>query len=210
MTSTHPSLRERQQVATKREIVAAAFDLFEKQGFGHTTIEEISQAAGVSARTVFRHFETKHDLVLGWLPRLEAIVAEIPLPELTLVSAVPLLEQVIEDLLVEYVQTDTERAAMFLRFRRLVQDNPDLQATNAVWRVRVTSLARDRLREHLGGNVSDLDIHLILQLLAAPLVAAAETWTPSLDSDLRTLYQAAKARRSELLGHSDVRDSTSR
>lgn len=204
MTSTHPSLRERQQVATKREIVAAAFDLFEEQGFGNTTIEEIAQAAGVSARTVFRHFETKHDLVLGWLPQLEAIVAELPLPDLTPDSAVPLLEQVIEDLLVEYVQTDTERTAMFLRFRRLVHNNPDLQATNAVWRVRVTNLARDRLREHLGGNVSDLDIHLILQLLAAPLTAAAETWTPSLDSDLLTLYQASKARRSELLAHTDV------
>lgn len=204
MTSTQPTLRERQQLATKREIVAAAFDLFEKQGFGNTTIEEIAQEAGVSARTVFRHFETKHDLVLGWLPQLEAIVAEFPLPDLTLDSAVPLLEHVIEDLLVEYVQTDTERAAMFIRFRQLVYDNPDLQATNAVWRVRVTRLAQDRMREHFRGNVSDLDLHLILQLLAAPLTAAAETWAPSLDSDLLTLYRAAKARRAEVLAHADV------
>lgn len=204
MTSTQPSLRERQQLTTKREIVAAAFDLFEKQGFGNTTIEEIAQAAGVSARTVFRHFETKHDLVLGWLPQLEAIVAELPLPDLTFDSAVPLLEQVIEDLIVQYVQTDTERAAMFIRFRQLVYDNPDLQATNAVWRVRVTSLAQDRLREHLGETVSDLDIHLLLQLLAAPVTAAAETWTPSLDHDLLTLYRAAKVRRAKLLAHAEV------
>lgn len=204
--TTHPNLRERQQQATKRDIVAAAFDLFEKQGFRNTTIEEIGQAAGVSARTVFRHFETKSDLVLGWLPQVEAIVETVPLPKMTPESAIPVAEDILEDLLVEYVQAvDAERAELFTRFRRLVQDNPDLESANAAWKTRVTTLAHKRLRESFGETTSDLDIQLIIQLLSAPISAAAEVWTPTLGSDLLTLYRQAKARRSELLAGGELR-----
>jgi|GEM_PF-745558 len=201
MTSTtHPNLRERQQLATKREILSAAFALFEKQGFRSTTIEEIGQAAGVSPRTVFRHFETKSDLVLGWLPQVQAIVQNVPLPELTPESAIPQVEQVIEDLLVQYAHAvDTERAEMFTRFRRLVQADPDLQSANSVWKARVTALAQERLRERLGDGTTDLDLQLIIQLLSAPISAATDAWTHSLDSDLLTLYREAKTRRSALL-----------
>jgi TetR/AcrR family transcriptional repressor of mexJK operon len=47
---------------TKEKIIAAARELFEKNGFSGTTTKEISELAGVSEVTLFRHFETKRNL----------------------------------------------------------------------------------------------------------------------------------------------------
>jgi len=47
------SLRDEQARATRRQIVAAAGQLFVEQGFAGTTVDQIAAAAGVSRKTVF-------------------------------------------------------------------------------------------------------------------------------------------------------------
>lgn len=47
---------------TKEKLMAAAKELFEKNGFAATTTRQISERAGVSEVTLFRHFETKRNL----------------------------------------------------------------------------------------------------------------------------------------------------
>lgn len=52
--------------STSREDVARiALDLFARQGFEQTTIDEIAQAVGVGRRTLFRYFSSKNDTVWG-------------------------------------------------------------------------------------------------------------------------------------------------
>lgn len=53
------NLRERTRRAVRAEIVAAAMDVFGRQGFESTTVEEIARAAGISRRSYFRYFPTK-------------------------------------------------------------------------------------------------------------------------------------------------------
>lgn len=66
-----PSLRERRHREAKEALSAAAFDLFEEQGFTETTMEQIARRAGVSRSTAYRRFASKEDIVLevprGWL-----------------------------------------------------------------------------------------------------------------------------------------------
>lgn len=57
------SLRERKKSKVRAAIVEAALDLFERQGFAETSVDEIAAAAEVSRRTVFRYFASKEDLV---------------------------------------------------------------------------------------------------------------------------------------------------
>jgi AcrR family transcriptional regulator len=57
------SLRERHLEQTRRCIVDAAFELFSRKGFELTTVDEISEQAGVSRRTFFRHFPAKDAVV---------------------------------------------------------------------------------------------------------------------------------------------------
>ncbi len=51
----HPSRRD--------TILAAAADLFWYQGYAATGVDDIGHAAGISGPAVYRHFETKNDLL---------------------------------------------------------------------------------------------------------------------------------------------------
>src|SRR6478735_12843505 len=51
--------------APRHAVVAAALDLFARQGFEATSVEQIAQAAGVSRSTFFRQFGGKDDVVFA-------------------------------------------------------------------------------------------------------------------------------------------------
>jgi len=57
-------LRERQKAERRQAISKAAVELFERQGFQTTTIEQIASQAGVSAPTVFKYFGNKQEIIL--------------------------------------------------------------------------------------------------------------------------------------------------
>src|SRR5690242_17864741 len=58
-----PPLTEERKAEIRLEIARAAVDLFVAQGVAATTGEEIGQAVGVSARTVWRYFPSKESCV---------------------------------------------------------------------------------------------------------------------------------------------------
>ncbi|ADD39823.1 TetR/AcrR family transcriptional regulator [Stackebrandtia nassauensis] len=60
-----PGLRERKKQRTRDALVAAAVDLFQRQGYEHTTVAQIAEAAELSTRTFFLHFPTKEDVLLA-------------------------------------------------------------------------------------------------------------------------------------------------
>jgi AcrR family transcriptional regulator len=55
--------RRAQAEATRRDILSAAQDLFERQGYAATTMAQIAGAAGVALKTVYLAFETKSGLL---------------------------------------------------------------------------------------------------------------------------------------------------
>jgi AcrR family transcriptional regulator len=57
-------LRERKKAKTRAAIRRHALQLFRKQGYERTTVEQIADAAEVSPATFYRYFPTKEDVVL--------------------------------------------------------------------------------------------------------------------------------------------------
>jgi AcrR family transcriptional regulator len=59
--------RRRSLLQAKYEQIA--WGLFAQRGFREVTVDEIAEAAGVSARTLFRYFPSKEDFLLGYTRR---------------------------------------------------------------------------------------------------------------------------------------------
>ncbi|MBB83803.1 MAG: hypothetical protein CL931_08340 [Deltaproteobacteria bacterium] len=55
--------RERKKLEVRSRIYAAARELFAKQGFDTTTVDEIAHAADVAPATFFNHFQSKQALL---------------------------------------------------------------------------------------------------------------------------------------------------
>jgi AcrR family transcriptional regulator len=74
--------RREQAAATRREILAAAQRLFERQGYATTTMAAIAAEAGVALKTVYIAFETKSGLLRAlWHLLLRGDEADVPMGE---------------------------------------------------------------------------------------------------------------------------------
>ncbi len=72
-----PSLRDEHKARTKKALRQAALKLFATKGYDTTTIEEIAEMAGVSARTFFRYFPTKESVLFLGEPEWLQSFAEV-------------------------------------------------------------------------------------------------------------------------------------
>jgi AcrR family transcriptional regulator len=57
------TLRERKRDRTRRALVDAAIDLFERNGYDGTTVADIAEAAEIGTRTFFSYFASKEELL---------------------------------------------------------------------------------------------------------------------------------------------------
>ncbi|MGK3998562.1 TetR family transcriptional regulator [Sorangium sp. So ce1024] len=71
-----PGLRERKKERTRAQVIETAIDLFLKNGYEQTTLDEILGAVEISRRTFFRYFESKEDLLIAWMDQLIEIARE--------------------------------------------------------------------------------------------------------------------------------------
>ena len=66
----------RWQPGATQRLVVAAVDLFTEQGYDATTVAQITERAGVTKSTFFRHFPDKRELLVAGQETLSRLLAE--------------------------------------------------------------------------------------------------------------------------------------
>jgi AcrR family transcriptional regulator len=135
----------RKVLETKYRISETAMALFLKEGYGNVTVEAVAEASSVSRRTVFRHFESKDELVFP------DHTERLGLVERCLVEAAPGTDAV--DAVIaateEALRDFLSRPELVLRRYQLTRVVPELRKREVVEHERYVALTRSFLRDHL-------------------------------------------------------------
>jgi AcrR family transcriptional regulator len=97
MTIHYPSgvanLRKLQKESTRSRLLATALELFERNGFAATTVDDIAAAAGTTRATFYAHFESRRELMRALFDELNRLLERVTSAEHGS-SARPLVEAV--------------------------------------------------------------------------------------------------------------------
>jgi TetR/AcrR family transcriptional regulator, regulator of mycofactocin system len=177
----------RRRVTSRGELEHAAFDLFGRQGFERTTVDDIAAAVGIGRRTFFRYFPSKNDIAWGDFDReLERMRAQLKSsPPLT-----PLMDA-IRVAVVDFNRIAPEQIGRHRRRMELILRTPALQAHStlryAAWRAVIAEFVGDRI----GQPPDALAPRTIAYAVLGVAVAAYEQWLESDDADLTDLLDRA-------------------
>jgi mycofactocin system transcriptional regulator len=187
-----PAGRERlgrPPVTSRAELEQIALDLFIRNGFVETTLDDIAAAAGIARRTFFGYFSSKNDVVWGDFDTLLRGMEEWLAghgDEVALLDAVTEAVVRFNDLPPEAVPAHRRRMALILHV-------PALQAHSTLryadWRGVVARFAARRLDQPPEAPLPQLIGHLAL----GSAVAAYEQWLADETSDLPSLLTGAFA-----------------
>jgi AcrR family transcriptional regulator len=169
-TDPPPGLRERKKIKLRRLIQTESVRLFEAQGYEHTTVEQIAEAAETSTTTFYRYFPTKEDVVLDndASPLFEATVATRPAGE-------PLAATMRAAMAAVVGAAEADRDHTLARMR-LIETVPALEARYAGQERRTIDYLARLLADRTGRPADDYQIELVAFVLAGVLFTASRRW----------------------------------
>jgi AcrR family transcriptional regulator len=191
MTAT-VGLRERKKARTREALRDAALDLFTRNGFEQTTVEDIAEACEVSPRTFFRYFPTKEDVLFSDADercgRLLTVIADRPADE-------PLLQAILAGSLAVAADYDAERARLVAR-KRILESSPQLRAYSAErqrgWEDAVVHQLSERPRSTAPERDAPFELRLVAATGLAALRVALDAWLADDDApELEVLVEQA-------------------
>ncbi|HLH58779.1 MAG TPA: TetR family transcriptional regulator [Streptosporangiaceae bacterium] len=149
----HGSLRERKKLATRRSLRRRALNLMAERGYSHVTVDDIAEAAGVSARTFFNYFPSKEAALFGTDPDHGAAIRERIVHE---APGEPVLE-VLRTVMADEAQGVAEELRElggdpldWLGRMKEARADPHLRAAHAAQMAMIERSIADALAERLG------------------------------------------------------------
>ncbi len=183
-------LRERNRARTYAEIADAALDLFERQGYDATTVDQIAAAAAVSPATFFRYFATKEDVLFAdEEPSAAALTARVAArSDRRTTSVVALAEPVIA-----YAEaTVGPDSPHSLRLMKLVMTTPSLAPRSLRMRLRWERDLASQLAEEEGLAAPELMHTVVAAVAVSCLTSGLRHWPSTSSADaLATLVREA-------------------
>jgi AcrR family transcriptional regulator len=147
----------------------AALDLFTERGYEQTTVQEIAERAGLTARTFFRHYADKREVLFGGSEALEQAITEAVAaappnaPPMELVAAA-----------LDGIAALIGRDRAFSRRRQAVIDSTtELQERELIKLARLAAVLRGALRER---GVPDAEAAVAAETAIAIVRAGFDRW----------------------------------
>jgi AcrR family transcriptional regulator len=141
-------LRQTARDAVRAKVREGAMDLFAQRGFEQTTVEDIIQAVGISARSFFRYFPTKEDVALGDGERWGEQVLQALAQQLKHADPWQAMRDAMQ-FLVDGATADPERA---LRDMRVIMSAPSLRARNTEKHLQWARMLTPAAEQRVGGD----------------------------------------------------------
>ncbi|OZM71667.1 mycofactocin system transcriptional regulator [Amycolatopsis antarctica] len=185
--NSEPRRAGRRPSTSRGELEHIAFELFDRNGFARTTVDDIALAAGIGRRTFFRYFPSKNDVVWGSFDHQLSIMRTgfRDCPE-----SMPLMEA-LRTVVVDFNRVPDAEARWHRRRLELILTVPALQAHSTLryadWRRVVAEFAGTRLAVSSDSLAPQAIAHAALGVA----VAAYEQWLADARSDLGELLDAA-------------------
>ncbi|MGL4304705.1 MAG: TetR family transcriptional regulator [Mycobacteriaceae bacterium] len=184
-------LRERKKMRTRMELISAALDLCERQGFDKTTVEEIAAAVDISPRTFNRYFASKEDAILGPVEdMISAVVAaldEEPRMGCELQALCNAHIKVLEEL---DMQENSLSFHRFEQMQRIAQVSPTVNARNLEISDRKYQALTNKVAQRLELPVTDTRVRLVIATWMAVMHVAMDDWRRSREQ-VEDIRQAA-------------------
>lgn len=181
--------------AVRRELEDAAADLFARNGYAGTTVDDIVGAAGVSKPALYRHFASKKDLHLALLERhrdeLAAAAVAAVFASPVDGGAEPDVDARIEAMIDAWFAYVEDHPFVWLLFRDTTGD-PDVLALHRDLQARQRGADVALLRE-FAPQIPEEELEPLGELIRSSLYGLALHWLdhPELD---RTVLVAAMTR----------------
>jgi AcrR family transcriptional regulator len=165
-------LRERKKQRTRQALVDAGLDLFIRQGFEHTTIDEIVNVCDVSRRTFFRYFASKEDVFTAESDDRRAAMIDLLIQR---PGAEPPWRSV-RAAIVDLARTHLGDRRRRLARARLIARTPALRAASLEAQQRWQQALVEALAHRARPQLDLLELHLMAGAATAALHAAIEVW----------------------------------
>jgi TetR/AcrR family transcriptional regulator, regulator of mycofactocin system len=174
-------------VTTAAELEQVAFELFDKQGFEHTTVADIARAAGIARRTFFHYFPSKNDIPWG---DFDGELARMRTDFYSSPAETPLMDA-IRHCLVEFNRIAPEQVLAHRRRMRFILGVPTLQAHSTLrfqaWRQVIAEFVGHRLGQPADAIAPQAIAHATLGVA----IAAYEQWLNRPEAELTELLDIA-------------------
>jgi AcrR family transcriptional regulator len=164
-------LRIRKKLATRRALHDAALRLVLERGIEHVTVEEISAAANVSARTFFNYFASKEQAVLG-----DMITVDPGRTAAAIQSAPTVLDGLREVALAVAGDTAPQREQVLMRWQ-VMERNPALLPHMFGRFMEFEQVLASALAERTGARPDDAYPQLGAAIAGTALRLAVRRWT---------------------------------
>src|SRR5262249_6425171 len=160
---------------TRQSIVKAGLELFSRQGFDETRVEEIADACGVSKRTFFRYFPAKEDILFADAPELSAALIALLRAQPRQISSAAALHFALRAVAPDYASA---RQHLLLR-TKVLRSSGSLRAYQSEhqlgWHDAILATLREREAARAWG-LSLFELHLLTNTSLAAVHTALTTW----------------------------------